>query len=298
MDNLQQSFINEAGDLLSTLEENVLLLEQQPDNKAIVDEIFRCMHTLKGSGAMFGFTDLSEFTHHLESLYEQIRSDKLNLDKSILDLTLKSLDHINKLLVQNPAPSVLEASRQFLNQIQTGPDPQDEIGSMVDVSATNDDGHILSTTYYIRFKPHAEILLNGTNPLYLLDELLELGEHMIHCNTESIPDFYELDPRELHLSWHIILVTDADEKTIKDVFMFIEDESFIQIERLSPENLLDSSELKEKLKQFIRQDNPDINALRADPPRTETTDNQELLANENKKNSAGKNQKKLLQLLK
>ncbi|NJK87492.1 MAG: hypothetical protein HC906_17425 [Bacteroidales bacterium] len=57
------------------MEQSLLLLENDPDNKDIIEKIFRAMHTLKGAGAMFGFEKISEFTHDLETVYDMIRSE-------------------------------------------------------------------------------------------------------------------------------------------------------------------------------------------------------------------------------
>jgi len=65
MDTFQRKFLEEATDLINTLEQSLLSLELDPNNSSIIDEIFRVMHSLKGGGGMFGFEKLSEFTHQV-----------------------------------------------------------------------------------------------------------------------------------------------------------------------------------------------------------------------------------------
>ena len=62
------TFLEEAAELLKELEHSLLELEERPDDSELVGRVFRAMHTLKGSGAMFGFTGLSAFTHRLETV--------------------------------------------------------------------------------------------------------------------------------------------------------------------------------------------------------------------------------------
>ena len=74
MSNPADTFRQEATDLLEQLEENLLELEAAPEDRAKVDTVFRALHTIKGSGEMFGFAALARFVHHLESAYEEVRS--------------------------------------------------------------------------------------------------------------------------------------------------------------------------------------------------------------------------------
>ena len=61
MDDLSESFVNEANELLESLEEALLKLENHPDDKEEINTAFRVMHSLKGMGGMFGFDELSDF---------------------------------------------------------------------------------------------------------------------------------------------------------------------------------------------------------------------------------------------
>ena len=94
LDRFQQKFVEEAQDI----EEALFELEKSPDDKEIVERLFRSMHTIKGSGAMFGFNDLSHFTHNLETLYDCVRNDTVKVNKDIISLTFESLDYIRQLL--------------------------------------------------------------------------------------------------------------------------------------------------------------------------------------------------------
>ena len=67
MDNFKQKFIEEAVDLIDTLEKTVLELEENPGDIDIVQRVFRIMHTLKGNSSMFGYEQIDRFTHHRRS---------------------------------------------------------------------------------------------------------------------------------------------------------------------------------------------------------------------------------------
>ena len=96
---------------------------------------------------------------------------------------------------------------------------------------TKEAEEIRSTvTYRIRFKPDADIFASGTNPLLLLAELKEMGDCSIMAKSENIPELSEYDAEKCYTSWDIILTTLADEKEVRDVFIFVEDKCQLSIE--------------------------------------------------------------------
>ncbi len=98
MENQQELFIIEATELLEELESALLELENTPDNMPLLQRVFRCMHTIKGNGAMFGFEAISNFTHDIETVYDLIRDGKLTVDKNIINLTLSACDQIREMM--------------------------------------------------------------------------------------------------------------------------------------------------------------------------------------------------------
>ena len=68
------TFLEEAGELLSELEDALLEMEEAPQDLARVDKVFRSMHTIKGSGAMFGFDAIADFTHEVETVFDLVRN--------------------------------------------------------------------------------------------------------------------------------------------------------------------------------------------------------------------------------
>src|SRR3990167_206788 len=91
-------FREESGELLEELETSLLELEKEPADLKIVSRVFRAMHTIKGSGAMFGFDDIAGFTHHVETALDKVRDGSVPVSKELIDLTLASRDHIRALL--------------------------------------------------------------------------------------------------------------------------------------------------------------------------------------------------------
>ncbi|BCR21264.1 chemotaxis protein CheW [Borrelia miyamotoi] len=95
---LLEIFFEEAQNLVDTLEENIMSLDDDPNNTETIDEIFRAAHTLKGSSASVDMMELSEFTHVIEDVFDAIRDNKLKICNNLVDLLLGSLDVIKGML--------------------------------------------------------------------------------------------------------------------------------------------------------------------------------------------------------
>lgn len=105
---LLKDFFAEAEQQVETLESNILVIESDPSNHEAVDEIFRAAHTLKGGSATVEFNELSEFTHKVEDVLDEIRSDRLQVTEDIIDILLTSIDVIKAMLEARQNGSVYE----------------------------------------------------------------------------------------------------------------------------------------------------------------------------------------------
>ncbi|MFN9456390.1 MAG: Hpt domain-containing protein, partial [Acidobacteriota bacterium] len=94
----RQIFCEEARDLLTDLEAALLQLETDPRDQETIGRVFRAMHTIKGSGAMFGFDAVAAFTHNVENVYDLVRSGGFPVTPELISLTLSARDHILHLL--------------------------------------------------------------------------------------------------------------------------------------------------------------------------------------------------------
>ena len=104
MKEYQSKFQDDARDLLSEIEQSLLALEQHPQDKAFIEEVFRAMHTLKGAANMFEYRLIGTFTHQLENVYDTIRGNRRQLNLEILNFTLDAVDHLRDLVEQPSDP--------------------------------------------------------------------------------------------------------------------------------------------------------------------------------------------------
>ncbi|MFD2233954.1 Hpt domain-containing protein, partial [Phaeospirillum tilakii] len=111
-----QVFREEAADLLVELETALLSLEQSPDDRDLLDSAFRALHTLKGSGAMFGFEAAAAFTHHLETAFDQVRRGEFALNSALIGVALAARDHI-RALIDHPAEADTALGDRLLAEV-------------------------------------------------------------------------------------------------------------------------------------------------------------------------------------
>ena len=257
MDKLKQKFIEEASEHLRDIEQSLLMLEGNPENDELIENIFRSLHTLKGTGAMFGFDKISEFTHELETIYDLIRNKKLELSRQIFDLTLACADHLKIHLEENASENkqVNEVYQLLLEQIHNV-----YIGETVETSTEKIDLQETFTpfiedikTYYIFFKPNSDIFDNGTNPLFLIDELASLGKSIAIPYLEDVPVLEKLDPYKCYSHWEVILSTKESADTINEIFMFVEDNCTLEIQILSNGNLIENKKFVKRLEGLIEE---------------------------------------------
>ena len=234
MDKFKNKFIEEATDNINDLEDALLLIENNPEDKELIERIFRAMHSLKGGGAMFGFNYLSEFTHHLETLYDLVREGKYKITRKLLDMTLASVDHMKSLLVNdNLNETDIRTKHTDLSlQIRKLIDNDSEKVQKTSMEESQSDQSKIKS-YYIYFEPNVDIFNNGTNPLFLLDELHTLGECKIFAHFNKIPGIEKIDITKCYTYWEILIATDESVNTITDLFIFVEDQCKLEINKVA-----------------------------------------------------------------
>jgi two-component system, chemotaxis family, sensor kinase CheA len=243
MKSFVEKFRVEVSEYFEQLESRLLQLEQDPENLQIIGEIFRIMHTMKGSGGMFGFDLLSDVTHDLESLFEIFRLKEQIVDSEVISFTLNSIDGLKNLMVENPT----DENRLLASKLKS-----DTLQQIARFSKTKVNSEIVKlplvgngnipenklVTYYISFVPDENVLINGTNPLYLIDELNALGECNVQVSFDRLPSLVEIDPVKCYVSWYLFIATTESIDTLQDVFIFVANSAQIKIEKVSNRNVI------------------------------------------------------------
>jgi two-component system chemotaxis sensor kinase CheA len=237
IDKLQESFLAEAQELIVDMEKGLLLLEADLHNKEGISAIFRSMHTLKGAAGMFGFNLVSEITHHLENIYQDIRDDKGLMNELILRTTFRTLDHLKVLLQHDVthSPEVMEVHSSLQKEIKALSWISD---THLQVTSPEEKKEKTECTYYVNVLPKSNILKNGTNPLYLVDDLLVLGQGISLPYFNESPDLNSIEADNSYIGFEVLLATEKTEEDIKVVFIFVEDQCDVTIKKIADGNSL------------------------------------------------------------
>jgi two-component system chemotaxis sensor kinase CheA len=252
-DTHRTAYLEEAKELLVDLEASLLELERTPDDSDLLHKIFRAMHTIKGSGAMFGFDDIAAFTHDVESVYDRIRNGLLSVNRQILDLSLRACDHIRVLLEPDgqdatrvaEGQTILDGFRAYGGEAK----PVESLATaMPDVAGAEADGVVI---YRLRLRPHPDMLATGNNPVHLLEDLNALGECHLFAHVENIPELAEIEPDHCLVWWDVIIRSDAGREALADVFMFVEGSCELTIDPLDIGCFSDGEQVYKRLGQIL-----------------------------------------------
>jgi two-component system chemotaxis sensor kinase CheA len=240
------SYRQEALDLLGDIDVATLELERDETNQELINRLFRAFHTIKGSGAMFGFDEVARFAHHVETTLDCVRSGRVRVTNELIDLILAARDAIGTLLAkseaeQNACAGDRDQIVRDLNRLQGVTSADHDAASTetqhsqhpVDRAAPN-----APATYQVHFAPGRDVMKRGIDPLALLSELSRLGNATIVAQVERVPRLDDLIPEETYLAWDITLFTGVSIEAIRDVFMFVEGECELEITECKDSNEL------------------------------------------------------------
>lgn len=267
------TFKEEAYELLENLESTLLELEEHPQDQELLSAVFRVMHTIKGSAAMFGLDSISSFAHEVESILSALRDGIIFVTKDLIGNTLLSRDYILEMLqniseADKPLPENLNSFLKNFKKI-VGLGLEESKGASSDSSEVLEKEKNLaedssvsvqkpSATWHIIFSPYPELFKRGGNPIGIINELQSLGELVIIPIFDKVTPLSSFDPEENKTSWDLYLKTTVSENEIRDVFIFVEDIADITIENLEiqidentktkklGEILIDSGRVKKK----------------------------------------------------
>jgi two-component system, chemotaxis family, sensor kinase CheA len=222
MEEFLNDFVDEARELLFQLESDLLLLENKPKDREIIDNIFRVMHNLKGAARMYGFEEMQYVAHEFENIFDQIRSAKIRVSKELIDDTLKAKDILSDILDKN---SSAERNQNFLRQLKNKyTDAPDEI--------TVESGEFKCRKpsepglFCILFSPDLHVFERGLNPDKAIEEIKAAGKASIRVHENKTSWEEQKGLKLCQTTWEIYLCTSLSITEIEEVFLFYDTDEF------------------------------------------------------------------------
>jgi two-component system chemotaxis sensor kinase CheA len=225
-----QAFFEEAADLLNDFEQHLLVLERNPDDRELLNSIFRCAHSLKGGSATFGFPNVAHFTHGVETLLDEVRNGRIPVTRGLCELLLRSLDQMNQLMAEARGEGTAPDASQLEADLVSAAGGTLTHGSEAVVEVAIQEEVVREKTFELYFRPGPDVMRQGSDPLRILKQFCALGSvETIACDTSFLPPMAELDPERVYLAWTVRLRTLAPELELLEPFDFVIDESEVRL---------------------------------------------------------------------
>lgn len=248
-------FAEESSELLQQSEYILLKLEDEPGSDELINDLFRTIHTIKGSAGLFGFDDVVSFTHVAESVMGELRDKVISLDEDLMCLLLDSRDQISKLVehvldnAELPISDTLrETGEGLLIKLQKYLD--NEVSNTADVLTTGsvpkaapeakkkaktesefaETDRVSNDNWHISVRFNRNVLADGMDPSSFLRYLGQIGEYISMTTLMTdLPSLENINPEESYLGFEIGLNSTASKETITEVFEFVQENCELHI---------------------------------------------------------------------
>ncbi len=241
------SFLEESFEGLELMESSLLSL-QAGDNETI-HSIFRAAHSIKGGAGTFGFDVVTEFTHLVETLLDEMRDGRREVSPKDVEILLASVDCMRLLIEaarddENYDKDKVAQTTMLLNEaLSSG--GEKSAGEKISQQSDNTEqstGKSDTSTFSIHFVPEHNLAKTGNDPLFLFNALADLGQLTTVANTGELPALTDIDVQELYLSWDLTLITGATKDEVHEIFEWVEDDCLLEIKKIDKEPLVNPSD--------------------------------------------------------
>ncbi len=236
------TFMEEAGELLAQMEEILLRAEDGACGEDDLNALFRCAHTIKGSGGLFGLDEVVRFTHVVENVLDRLRRGEMHFDSELISLLLACQDQISNLISAIAEKSEIPIARsdELLARLQAVLGGAVATTAGVPASAATSDaapevtasggGALGSDHWHLSLRFGRKVLQDGMDPLAFINYLRQYGT-LVHVETilDDLPAFPDADPELFYLGFEVALRSSASKAEIEGVFEFIADDATIVI---------------------------------------------------------------------
>ena len=221
-------FVEESIELLQQMEEAVLELDSRPGDRALVDQLFRGMHTIKGGAAVVMRPDLADYAHRLESLLDQVRGGQVSTGKTLISTLLEAIDCVGLFISGIPGGLAVDQTRvdasiqnvsALAESATHSPLEVQEAGESIPSALTPIASKKLQV-YLVTLKFNPQMPEHGGDPLLLLKELAELGDCITVVHPGKLPDIAEFNASRLYVWWSIKLTTSLSQSQIEQTLLF------------------------------------------------------------------------------
>lgn len=231
------TFYEESFEGLDIMESELLTLDVGEADNEVINTIFRAAHSIKGGSGTFGLNAVAEYTHVMETLLDEMRAGQREVTQLAVDILLRSVDVLRSMLLSLKDGEELDhdtiaETHAELTKLLNGEVKEGQGSSST--TAVSDNSSVAAQAdqvsgWTIFFKPNADMLQTGNDPVRIIRELESLGDVSVEAHTEEMPEFEHIDPEQSYLSWTINVSGEVSEDDINECFEWVEDECELTI---------------------------------------------------------------------
>lgn len=226
-----ETFLEEACEHLRDFETG--LLDAETTGEADLDSIFRAAHSIKGGAGTFGFDEIANFTHVVESVLQNARDGILTLNEKVVTELLRSIDVISELIQaakesRDPNIQIRDEVYESLSAFMGG-----NIKNEDKPTQENEPKNEGFSLFNIDFIPDPQMAQTGNDTLNIIRELQEIATVKTTCRIDNVPPLPEMNEHEIYLSWFLELETSSPQELLEEAFMFVEDDSTITFTKIA-----------------------------------------------------------------
>jgi len=238
------SFLEESFEGLELMEASLLNLEA--GDHETIHSIFRAAHSIKGGAGTFGFDSVTEFTHLVETLLDEMRDGRREVDPKDVEILLNSVDCMRILIEAARDKADYDKDKVTENTHQLEETLANVLSGEVtaDIQDADDAQNSSKKTYHIIFIPNHDLAKTGNDPLFLFGALADLGQLTTEALSKELPALSDICPQELYLSWHLTLISDSTLAEVKEIFEWVEDECELTITQSEASNIVAEPEIE------------------------------------------------------
>ncbi|AFS78587.1 chemotaxis protein CheA [Gottschalkia acidurici 9a] len=287
-------FIEESREHLQHMNDNLLELEKNPNEKNLLNEIFRVAHTIKGMSGTMGFSNIASLTHEMENLLDALRNDEVKASAEIIDILFRCFDSLDEYInhiIETGEEGELDSTdlvKEIYNSLHKD---SSNISNEIKVQATNEnelDEYLIDVlnnskekglnSYKINVKISKECILKAARAFIVFSTAEQIGE-IVYSN----PPAEDIENEKFDLEFSIVLITDREKDEVKEELEVISEIESIEVSDISIQT---SNDNKDKANNEVK--NLEKSSNREKEPLKQMDQSKKPPSKSNNNNRAGK----------
>ncbi len=227
----RELFFSESEDYLKNINQAMVKLEAAPGDKASLEEIFRCLHTIKGMSATMGFDNLAKLSHSMESLFDELRQGRIKLTLTITDKLFYCIDIVSQLLedTKNNQESNVDVNllTNELKNLSLAGDPNEFFLTPAEKLSISSRPDLEGKFLKIKISLVTDCAMKQVRAFLVLKELSRFGEII-----KTVPSQNILEEGKFENNFLVVLVTKEDPENIRQDLMGISEIEFVEAKEM------------------------------------------------------------------